>query len=191
MTNAWEALREAIKSSPPTSLTVVAHMPRDCDGSSSIMRSTCEGIYPIRQGIHMKKQKSTIVKVSSRKIDARESEARVLVEWLKTIPASNFHDPLIPAILLHRPGIDSVERLTLVSYEHLDYMVNGPNFIRFFGDRGMKRFGVTYMSYCAATDNDEEHYDAYATQDYTHVVDAVKAFKLRIESDNPLRAVNV
>lgn len=192
MSEEWEALKKAIESLPSTSRSIMAIMPRDCDVSSGIIRSTCDGIYPIRQGIHMKKQKPTIVKVSSRKIDSRESEARELVEWLKTIPTSNFHDPLVPAIVLHRPGIDAVERLTLISWEHLDHKVgSGFDFLRLFGDRGMKRFGVVYMEYVAPSDNDDEHYESSSTQDFHHVVDAVKAFKLRLESDKPFQVAHV
>lgn len=188
----WEALKKVLDSLPPISRSVLAVMPRDCDVPSSIIRSTCDGIYPIRQGIHMKKQKPTIVKVSSRKIDAREPEARELVEWLKTIPTSNFHDPLVPTIVLHRPGIDAVERLTLIAWEHLDHKVGSDfDFLRLFGDRGMKCFGVVYMEYFAQSEDDDEHYSSLATQDFPHVVDAVKAFKLRLESDKPFQPARV
>lgn len=138
----------------------------------------------------MKKFKSNVVSVSSRKIDSREPEARELVEWLKTIPTSNFDDPLVQAIVLHRPGIDAVERLTLISKLHLDHKVgSGFDFLRLFGDRGHQRFGVVYMEYVAPSDNDDEHYESSSTQEFSHVVDAVKAFKLRLESDNSARVV--
>lgn len=47
----WENLRKALVDNPIKHTTVVAYIPRDCDGSSSVMRGHCDGIYPIRQGI--------------------------------------------------------------------------------------------------------------------------------------------
>lgn len=48
---AWENLRKELGENPIKHTTVTATMPRDCDGSSSVMRGHCAGIYPIRQGI--------------------------------------------------------------------------------------------------------------------------------------------
>lgn len=46
---AWDNLCKEISETPLKHSTMVAHMPRDRDESSGIMRGTCDGIYPIRR----------------------------------------------------------------------------------------------------------------------------------------------
>lgn len=50
---AWRKLRDELLENPIPSVRVVACMGIH-DESSSIMRGQCEGVYPIRQGIHVK-----------------------------------------------------------------------------------------------------------------------------------------
>lgn len=136
------------------------------------------------------KSKKKIVSVTSRKIDPREIEARQYVGWLQTLPSNKFSDPLPFVVILRREDIDAVEKLTSLSHYQLDYKIeNSFDFIRFFGDRGSKLFGVVYMEYCAACETDDEHYSANQTQEFAHVVDAIKVFKLRLESSTPFKAV--
>lgn len=135
------------------------------------------------------KAKKKIVSVTSRKIDPREIEARQYVEWLKTFPSNKFFDPLPFVIVLRREDIDAVEKLATLSHYQLDYKIeNSFDFLRFFGDRGSKLFGVVYMEYCPACETYDEHYNASQTQEFTHVVDAIKAFKSRLESNTPFKA---
>lgn len=49
---AFETLKKAMESLPPTSQTVKVRMPGPRDESSSIIRSTTDGIYPIRKGTY-------------------------------------------------------------------------------------------------------------------------------------------
>lgn len=185
---AWKALAKSIAERPPTNRTVTARMPRDCDVVSSIMRSTTDGIYPIRQGTHMKKSNPTIVAVTSRKIDRREPEARELIAFLKTLPSSQIHNSLAPVLTLGMDQHLCVERLTVLALGEFDVKVgNDFNFMRVSVYPTEKKFFCTYMEYFAKTDAYEEHYEPFMTEKFDHVVDAFVAFKKRFTSGNPYR----
>lgn len=50
----WEKIRkEILEKGPLPMATITARMPRDCDGTSGILKSTSDGIYPIRNMIHV------------------------------------------------------------------------------------------------------------------------------------------
>lgn len=51
MDKGWEELRQYIKDNPVKNTTVVARIPGPRDESSGVMRSGCDGIYPIRQRV--------------------------------------------------------------------------------------------------------------------------------------------
>jgi hypothetical protein len=186
----WEALAKSIAEQPMISRTVTARMPRDCDGTSSIMRSTCDGIYPIRQGIHMKKSNPTIVAVTSRKIDRREPEARELIAFLKTLPVDQVRMNLVYQVLVgNMDKHPCVERLTSLALSEFDVKVgNDFNFMRVSVYPTEKKFFCTYMEYVGQTDDDVAHYEPFMTEKFEHVVDAFVAFKKRFTSGNPYRA---
>lgn len=203
----WDKLAEEIKKHRPVHTHMVAVMPLHPPVRQ--FSSLCEGIESIRdyytsnslnnpkakyyQGANMKKHNPTIVSVSYRKVDAREAEARELIEWAKSLPTKNLSNPLLYTLVLGQDDRPAVERLVVLADTYLDIWVPGAplDFLRVFSDKGTKRFSVCYMEYFAGDHAEDEHYSPSCTQHYDHIVDALQCLKLRLDSTHPYKPAKV
>lgn len=140
--------------------------------------------------------RSPIVSVVVNKVDPRESEARNLIMWLKTIPVKAIHNPMSHVINLHNANMRAVDCLLILVEPDFDVTVAGETFdflrIRKCIDpQGKPAYAVTYLEYMQASEEHDEHYSSMCLQAYPHVVDAFKCFQFRIESEFPYKSVKV
>lgn len=139
----------------------------------------------------MKKRNPTIVSVTTTKVDPRESDARNMLMWLKSVPITAIHNPTAYLKIVGEDHRRAVDRL--ITLADMDFSVTVPgvtkDFLRVRSDEG--QFGVTYMEHFPKIENDEEHYSSMCLQIYAHVVDAFRCFQLRIESEQPFKPVRV
>lgn len=140
--------------------------------------------------------RSPIVSIEIKRVDPRESEARNLVMWLKTIPSAAIHNPMSHVINLHNTNMRAVDCLLALAEPDFDVTVPGNTLdflrVRSFPDvQGHPTYTVRYMEFMDSTDELDEHYSSMCLQVYTHVVDAFRCFQMRIESEHPYTSVKV
>lgn len=139
----------------------------------------------------MKKRNPTIVSVTATKVDPRESQARNMIMWLKTVPTTAIHTLDVIQKILKDDGHRAVSRL--VQLAEKDFIVTVPGVTKDLlrvreadGD-----FFVGYLEHHPATEENEEHFCSVCVQAYSNVVDAFRCFQLRLESGQPAKSVRV
>lgn len=150
--------------------------------------------------VKMKQTRSPIVSIEVRKVDPRESEARNMIMWLKTLPIKAVHDQLTYRLVLGPMGDNrqAVGRLKQLCLHTLDVTVPGGtlDFMRVTYDAGTNRYQTLYLEYIypsfdEAGNPEGDCYSALCTQEFEHVVDAFKCFQFRIESEFPFKPAKV
>lgn len=139
----------------------------------------------------MKKRNPTIISVTATKVDPRESDARNMIMWLKSVPITAIHNPTAYLKIVGEDHRRAVDRLATLAV--MDFSVTVPgaakDFLRVRSNSS--QYGVSYMEHFPEIENDEEHYSSMCLQVYPHVVDAFRCFQMRIESERPSQSVRV